>query len=182
MKDLLMLFLTFAKIGSFTFGGGYAMLSLIQVEIVNKNRWATDEEILDYYAIGQCTPGIIAINTATFIGYKHKGVWGSIFATLGMVTPSVIIITIIAVSLRNLLQYEVVQHIFGGIRVVVAVLIINAVRDMSKKAIIDKVCIIIAIMSAVLSFVFSISPIYLVITSAIIGLLVKRNKAGEGIQ
>ena len=96
MKQLLELFLTFAKIGGFTFGGGIAMLPMLQKEIVEKKNWATQEELMDYYAIGQCTPGIIAINTATFVGYKQKGTIGGIVATLGMAFPSVVIITIIA--------------------------------------------------------------------------------------
>ena len=94
MKELFKLFLTFAKVGCFTFGGGYAMLPLLQKEVVEKNNWATEEELMDYFAIGQCTPGIIAVNTSTFIGYKRKGIIGGIAATLGMVFPSIIIITI----------------------------------------------------------------------------------------
>ena len=95
------LFITFFKIGLFTFGGGYAMLSLIQREVVNNKQWATDEEVLDYYAVAQCTPGVIAVNTATFVGCKVAGIPGGIIATLGVVTPSIIIIMIIA----NLLNF-----------------------------------------------------------------------------
>ena len=112
MKDLFDLFCTFFKIGTFTFGGGYAMLSLIQREVVENKKWATEEEILDYYAIAQCTPGVIAVNTATFIVNKNKGVSGSIAATLGVVLPSVIIITLIAALLQNFMQYEIVEKIF----------------------------------------------------------------------
>lgn len=102
MKEYLKLFFTFAKIGCFTFGGGYAMLPLLQREIVEKNSWAEEEELMDYFAIGQCTPGIIAVNTATFIGYKRKGIIGGIFATLGLIFPSLVIITIIAAFIRSL--------------------------------------------------------------------------------
>ena len=101
MKELWKLFFTFCRMGAFTFGGGYAMLPMIQKEIVEKNKWATEEEVLDYYAIGQCTPGIIAINTATFIGFKRKGIPGSIAATAGMVFPSLVIISTIAMFLQN---------------------------------------------------------------------------------
>ena len=101
MKEYLKLFFTFAKIGCFTFGGGYAMLPLLQREIVEKNSWAEEEELMDYFAIGQCTPGIIAVNTATFIGYKRKGIIGGIFATLGLIFPSLVIITIIAAFIRS---------------------------------------------------------------------------------
>ena len=96
MKGLLELFLTFAKVGVMTFGGGMAMLPILQREVVENKGWATDEELTDYFAIGQCTPGIIAVNTATFIGQKQKGVWGGIVATLGVVFPSLIIITVLA--------------------------------------------------------------------------------------
>ena len=118
------------------------MLSLIQKEVVENKKWATDEEVLDYYAVAQCTPGVIAVNTATFIGYKQKGVLGAVAATFGVVLPSLIIISIIAAVLQNFMQYEIVQHIFGGIRVAVAVLIVNAVITMGKKAIIDRLCVI----------------------------------------
>jgi len=95
MKELLDMFLTFARIGGFTFGGGYAMLPMLQKEVVNGRHWATDEELMDYYAIGQCTPGIIAVNTATFVGYKNRGIPGAIAATLGVIAPSLVIIMII---------------------------------------------------------------------------------------
>ena len=96
LKELWELFLTFAKVGVMTFGGGMAMLPILQREVVENKGWATDEELTDYFAIGQCTPGIIAVNTATFIGQKRKGVWGGIVATLGMVFPSLVIITLLA--------------------------------------------------------------------------------------
>ena len=96
MNVLIHLFMAFARIGAFTFGGGYAMLPMLQKEVVEKYHWATEDEIMDYYAIGQCTPGIIAVNTATFVGYKTAGIPGADLATLGMITPSIIIITVIA--------------------------------------------------------------------------------------
>lgn len=179
MQEIWLLFWTFAKIGCFTFGGGYAMLSLIQKEIVEKYHWATNEEVLDYYAIGQCTPGVIAVNTATFIGYKQKGVAGAAAATFGVVLPSIIIISIVAMFVENFLQYEMARHFFNGIRVVVAVLIVNATLTMGKKAIVDKICIGIALVSAVLSFFFSASPILLVVAAACVGLFVKQKEGAE---
>ena len=125
MKELFDLFWTFAKIGSITFGGGYAMLPIIQREIVEKKKWATEEEVMDYYAVGQCTPGVIAVNTATFIGYKLRGIFGGIFATLGVVFPSLVIIMVIAAFLKNFAEFEIVKHAFGGIRVAVVALIIS---------------------------------------------------------
>ena len=174
MKELFKLFKTFAKIGAFTFGGGYAMLALLQREIVDNNKWATEEELLDYYAIAQCTPGVIAVNTATFIGAKKAGVLGGIAATLGVIFPSIIIITIIAAFINHFLEYEIVQHILGGIRVAVAVLIIKSVITMSKKSITDIVCVIIAAVSFLLSLIFSLSPILIVLAAAALGLILKR--------
>lgn len=170
MKVLLELFLVFARIGGFTFGGGYAMLPLMQKEIVEKRGWATDEEVLDYYAIGQVTPGIIAVNTATFIGYKLKGLVGAIVATLGMVTPSIVIITLIAMFFENFMDYEVVQHAFGGIRVVVVALIAHTVYTMAQKAIKDKLSKILFWGSLVILICMRISPVWVVIAGAVIGM------------
>ncbi len=172
MKVLWQLFSVFFRIGAFTFGGGYAMLSLIQKEVVDNKKWATDEEVLDYYAVAQCTPGVIAVNTATFIGYKQKGVLGAIMATLGVVLPSLLIITVIATVLQNFMEYKIVQHIFGGIRVVVAVLIVNAVITMGKKAIKDLLCVFLAIASFSASLIFpGLSPVLVVLAAALIGLV-----------
>lgn len=171
MKELVELFLIFFKMGSFTFGGGYAMLPIIQEEIVNKRHWATDEEILDYYAIGQSTPGIIAVNTATFIGYNQKGILGGIFATLGIAAPSIIIITIIAAFFKNFQDYKLVQHAFGGVRVVVAALIFNTVLKMYKDSIKDWVGIFLFIVSFLLLVFLDITPIIVIVVSAIIGII-----------
>ena len=127
MKELFDLFLAFERIGALTFGGGYAMLPMLQKEVVDKYHWATEDELMDYYAIGQCTPGIIAVNTATFIGYKRRGLIGAAFSTLGMVFPSLVIITVIAAFIQNFAHIEAVQHAFAGIRVAVCVLILTAV-------------------------------------------------------
>ena len=174
MKKIWELFTTFAKIGAFTFGGGYAMLSLLQREVVDNHKWATEEELLDYYAIAQCTPGVIAVNTATFVGEKRAGIWGGICATLGVLLPSIIIITIIAAFINHFLEYEIVQHILGGIRVAVAVLIINSVITMSKKSMVDIICVAIAIVSFLLSLIFSLSPILIVLAAGALGLILKR--------
>ena len=127
LKDLWELFYTFAKVGVMTFGGGYAMLPILQREVVEKKGWATDEELTDYFAIGQCTPGVIAVNTATFVGQKHAGVVGGIIATLGVVFPSLIIISALAKVITAYAHLSWVQHAFAGIRVCVCVLILNAV-------------------------------------------------------
>ena len=127
MSELFTLFLAFARIGGLTFGGGYAMLPMLQKEVVEKYHWATEEELMDYYAIGQCTPGVIAVNTATFVGQKRRGVVGGIFATLGVVAPSLVIVCIIAAFISNFADLPAVQNAFAGVRVCVCVLIFNAV-------------------------------------------------------
>jgi len=147
------------------------MLSLIQREVVSNKKWATDEEVLDYYAVAQCTPGVIAVNTATFIGYKQKGVLGAIAATFGVVLPSLIIIMAIATLLQNFMEYTIVQHIFGGIRVAVAVLIVNAVITMGKKSVKDVLCALLATISFAVSLIFpDLSPVFVVLAAAVIGL------------
>lgn len=179
MKILWELFSAFFRIGAFTFGGGYAMLSLIQKEVVENKKWATDEEVLDYYAVAQCTPGVIAVNTATFIGYKQKGILGAVMATLGVVLPSFLIITVIASVLQNFMQYEIVGHIFGGIRVAVAVLIVNAVITMGKKSFKDILCVFLGIGSFAVSMIFSnLSPVFVVLAAALVG-IVTMKREGE---
>ncbi len=178
MKILLDLFFTFAKIGAFTFGGGYAMLALMKEELVERKKWCTEEELLDYFALSQCTPGVIAVNCATFVGRKLKGILGGAFATVGVIVPSFCIILVIASFLKNFAQYPITQHIFGGIRVIVAVLVVNAVLKMGKSAIKDKFCIALAAISCLLSFLFKLSPIWFVLAGTILGLLVKRDKKG----
>ena len=132
MKELMNLFWTFCRIGGLTFGGGYAMLPMLQKEVVETHKWATEQELLDYYAVGQATPGIIAVNTATFIGYKEKGILGAIFATSGVVFPALIIIMSIAGFIDSFSDSNIVQHAFSGIRVAVGVLILNALVKMVK--------------------------------------------------
>lgn len=173
MKTLIDLFFTFCRIGGLTFGGGYAMLPIIQKEIVEEKKWATEEEVLDYYAVGQCTPGIIAVNTATFIGYKVHGIIGAIVATLGVVFPSLIIITIIAALLKNFANYSIVQHAFSGIRVVVIALIVSAILKLAKTSIKNSTTLIITIIAFILVAFVNLSPIYIVIAAACIGLILK---------
>jgi chromate transporter len=171
---LLDLFLTFFRIGAFTFGGGYAMLPMLQRELVEKKGWTTEEELLDYFAIGQCTPGIIAVNTATFVGYKVKKVSGGIIATLGVVAPSVVIITIIAAVLSNFADIPAVRNAFAGIRVAVCVLIINSVVKLLKKSVVDKLTAAVYIAVALCAIVFSrLSPVIFVVAAALLGIIVR---------
>lgn len=173
MKELIDLFIAFARVGVLTFGGGYAMLPILQREIVEKNDWATDEELMDYYAIGQCTPGVIAVNTATFIGQKNKGIVGGIVATLGVVMPSLIIITAIAAFISNFSDLAIVKNAFAGVRVCVCVLIFNAVVKLWKSSVVDKATHII-FAGVFLGSVFTdLSPILFVIITAVAGIIVK---------
>ena len=168
MKELFDLFWTFCKIGALTFGGGYAMLPLIQREIVENKKWSTEKEILDYYAVGQCTPGVIAVNTATFIGYKLKGIIGGIIATLGVVFPS-----LIAAFLQNFADLAIVQSAFAGIRVAVVALIITTVVKLLKSSIKDYLCAIVAILAFIISAFLGLSPVYVVIAAGLTGFIAK---------
>ncbi|EET62170.1 chromate transport protein [Marvinbryantia formatexigens DSM 14469] len=180
MKELANLFMVFFRIGAFTFGGGYAMLPMLQREVVEKYHWATEDELMDYFAIGQCTPGIIAINTATFVGYKNRGVIGAIAATLGMITPSIIIITLIAAFLTNFADLAVVKHAFNGIRACVCVLIFNAVTKLAKKSVVDNICLGICIAVLLLSLFTPLSPALIVVLAGAAGVLFKRTGIAGG--
>ncbi len=169
MKELLRLYGVFFKIGICLFGGGYSMLPLLQREIVDKYHWATQDEILNYFAIGQCTPGIIAVNTATFIGYKRKKTAGAIVATLGIVTPSLIIITIIAALFENFSENETVQHAFAGIRVAAGALIAAAVIKLIKSNVRNPMQILLCIAAFVMVAVLGQSAVFAVIGSAVFG-------------
>ena len=181
MKELWSLFLTFAKVGVMTFGGGYAMLPILQREVVENKGWATDEELTDYFAIGQCTPGVIAVNTATFIGQKKGGVAGGIVATLGVVFPSLLIIVALAGVITSFSHLTWVQHAFAGIRVCVCVLIFNAVVKLWKKSVVDKKTL--ALYAAILlaSLLTDLSPVIFVLFAAVSGIVlqVALKKGGE---
>lgn len=174
MKELMDLYITFSKIGVLTFGGGLSMFPMLKYEIVEKHGWATEEELLDYYAIGQCTPGIIAVNTATFIGYKRAGILGGIVSTLGMVSPSFIIIIIIATALRTIMDHPMLQAALVGVRAVVCALMIQTVILLCKKSIEDGIGVIIFIVVFVLAYLFNISSVILVILAGSIGLLISK--------
>ena len=177
MNEILNLYSIFFRIGGITFGGGYAMLPMIQKEIVEKYDWATEEEILDFYALGQCTPGIIAVNTATLIGYKRKGIAGGIAATLGMITPSLIIISIISLIFYRFQEYKMVQHAFNGIKVGVVSLIVFTVVKMWKKAVRNWIGLAIFTVSFLLFAFLNISPIIVIIGSALTGIVIYINKS-----
>ena len=172
-KKLWELFWTFARIGAVTFGGGYAMLPILQREIVDNKSWATEEEMADYYAIGQCTPGIIAVNVATFVGRKQAGVLGGVVATLGQVFPSIVIICVIAGVLTNFADLKVVQDAFVGIRACVCVLIFNAVVKLFRTDVVDLATLLIfaAVLGA--SALTSLSPVLFVVLAGVLGVVVR---------
>lgn len=183
IRQLVDLFVSFFKIGLFTFGGGYAMLPMLQREIVEKHRWVTEDDVLDYYAIGQCTPGVIAVNTATFVGVKLAGAVGGAVSTIAVVCPSLIIITIISTILRNFASYAVVQHAFVGIRVAVAALVVVSVAKLFKKGVKGALGIVIFAASLLLVFLLDLSPIWIVLAVIAVGvgkaLVESKGKGGE---
>ncbi|MGN8898065.1 chromate transporter [Flavonifractor sp. HCP28S3_F3] len=188
------LFWTFARIGVCTFGGGYAMLPILQRELVEKRSWATEEELSDYFAIGQCTPGIIAVNTATFVGHKLKGAVGGVAATLGLVFPCLVIIMLIAAFLQNFADLPVVVHAFNGVRACVCALILSSVLKLRKSTVVDKPTVVIfavvlalAVVGNFVSFPanalgallgYVTSPIVLVVVAGVTGLCVRAAKGG----
>ena len=190
MKILFTLFLVFARIGLFTFGGGYAMISVIEHICVEKKKWITGEELLEMTVIAESTPGPIAINCATFTGHKIAGIPGAIAATLGMVTPSFIIIYLISIFLENFLELTIVANAFRGIKIAVGLLILDAGLNMAKKARKSPMTRAI-ILSACVAMLFihilswKISSISLMLTAAVVSLAVfligdSRKKGGEG--
>ncbi len=190
MNLYLDLFLTFAKVGVMTFGGGYAMLPILQREVVENKGWVSDEELADYFAIGQCTPGVIAVNTATFVGSKLKGALGGIVATLGVVFPSVVIITVIAAFLRSFAHISAVQHAFNGVRAAVVALIASSVIKLGKStvknvpsAVIFAVVMLLSVFDKQLEALFPavsflFSPVCYVLLAGCAGLLIRAAKGG----
>ncbi len=173
MNIYLDMFITFAKVGAFTFGGGYAMLPMLQSEVVDKKKWADDDELLDFFAVGQCTPGVIAVNTASFIGYYQKGIPGAIVATTGVIMPSVIIILIIASLLTNFASLPIVQHALSGIRIAVCVLILQAVIKMFKSGVKDTMGVAIFVVALICSYFSLVPTIVIVIAAGMLGVLIQ---------
>lgn len=173
LKNLIELFLTFAKVGVMTFGGGYAMLPILQREVVENKGWATEEELADYFAIGQCTPGVIAVNTATFIGRKKDGVAGGVVATLGVVFPSIVIISLLAGVITQFSELTWVKNAFAGIRVCVCVLIFNAVWKLGKKSVVDKPTAGIFLLVAAGAMLTGLSPVVFVLFAGVCGVVLR---------
>ena len=167
----LTLFWVFAKVGIMTFGGGYAMLPILEREVVENHHWASNEELADYFAIGQCTPGIIAVNTATFIGYKERGILGGIFATLGIAAPAILIMIALAGILTQFIENIFVQKAFAGIRVAVCVLIFNAVWKLKKSSITNILTFVLFLIITLVALFLDISPVLIVLFDIIFAVL-----------
>lgn len=175
-KELLDIYLLFFKMGAVTFGGGYAMLPILRREIVQRRGWLSEEQVMDFFAVSQCLPGIIASNASVFIGYQRRKTPGAIAAALGVVTPSIIIITLIAALMQNFQNEPMVQHALQAISICVCALILEAVISLWKKGVKDWVGVVICIAVFALAVFTDISPIWLVLASALSGIAVKTAK------
>ncbi len=171
MKTLLEIYVSFFRIGMFAFGGGYSMLPLVRSEVVQKRHWETDEEVLDCYAIGQCAPGAIAVNTATFIGYQKARVPGALAAALGVITPSFLIILLIASVLRNFQEMAVVQHALAGVRAGVCALVLKTVVRMGRRNLINLFSVALFAAVFIAATLLPISPVFPILGAALAGLL-----------
>ena len=177
--DIFELYATFFRIGILTFGGGLTMLPLLKYELVETKKWITEERLLDCYAIGQCTPGIIAVNTATYVGYLRKGIAGGIFATLGMVSPSVIIITLVAMFLQNFMEVAIIQHALMGIRGAVCALMLNTVISLAKKSLVSKAAVGICAAAFLLILFTPIPTVLIIVLAGIAGVIIDQIKGGK---
>lgn len=182
LKELLELYLAFVKIGAFTFGGGLAMMPIMQRELIEKRGWITEEELIDYFAIGQSTPGIIAVNVATFVGYKKLGWFGGIIGTLGVVTPSWVIIMLLAGAISSVDKYPLAQKALKGINVAVAALLTSVIVKFSKKTIKSIWNAFFMLLAFALIYFLKVQSVWIIIASLVIGSLLtlyrQKKKAG----
>ncbi len=178
MKEYLELYWAFFRIGGLTFGGGLSMLPMLKYELVEKKNWVSEEQLLDCYAVGQCTPGIIAVNTATYVGYLKKGLAGAIWGTAGMISPSILIITTLCLFLNNFLDNVWVQHALMGIRGVVCALMLNTVISLAKKSLVSKMCVVIGFAAMILAMFTDIPTVLIVVMAATVGIIYEKVKGG----
>jgi chromate transporter len=171
VREYLELLWTFMLIGASVFGGGYAMLPVIERELIQKRGWVDMDEVMDYYTIAQITPGIIAVNVATFVGYKRKGVAGGIITTLGIILPGMTLVVLISLCLRRFADYPLVRHAFAGIRVAVGALILDTVLKLLKGVFKAYKTAIICAAAFALSAVWSLSPVWIVLGAGLAGFL-----------
>lgn len=178
MKEYFELYWAFFRIGGLTFGGGLSMLPMLKYELVEKKKWVSEEQLLDCYAVGQCTPGIIAVNTATYVGYLKKGLSGAIWGTAGMITPSIFMITTLCLLLNNFMDNVWVQHALMGIKSVVCALMLNTVISLAKKSLVSPLCVVIGVIAMMLAMFTKIPTVLIVVVAAIVGSLYEKVKEG----
>lgn len=171
LKQFLELYFAFVKIGAFTFGGGLAMMPIMQRELIEKRGWVSEEELIDYFAIGQSTPGIIAVNVATFVGYKKLGWLGGIIGTLGVVTPSWVIIMLLAGAISSVDKYPLAQRALRGINVAVAALLTSVIVKFTKKTIKNFWNALFMLLAFALIYFFKVQSVWIILSSLIIGCL-----------
>ena len=178
MKEYFELYWAFFRIGGLTFGGGLSMLPMLKYELVEKKKWVSEEQLLDCYAVGQCTPGIIAVNTATYVGYLRKGLAGAIWGTAGMITPSILMITTLCLFLKNFMDNVWVQHALMGIKGVVCALMLGTVISLAKKSLVSPLCVVIGVVAMILAMFTDIPTVLIVVVAAIAGILYEKVKGG----
>lgn len=178
-QELVQLYKAFFRIGGFTFGGGLTMLPMLKYELVEKKEWLSEDELLDCYAIGQCTPGIIAVNTATFVGFKRQGIAGGIIATMGMITPSLVIITLVAACLEKYMDNIWLQHALMGVRGVVCALMLNTVLNLCRKSLVSRLSVFLCLLVLVVCLLTEIPTILIVVASAVAGILFDKLEKGR---
>jgi len=171
LKEFLELYLAFVKIGAFTFGGGLAMMPIMQRELIEKRGWITEEELIDYFAIGQSTPGIIAVNVSTFVGYKRLGVLGGIIGTVGVVTPSWVIIMLLAGAISSVDKYPLAQKALKGINVAVAALLTSVIVKFSKKTIKNIWNALFMLLAFALIYFLKVQSVWIILAALVIGCL-----------
>jgi chromate transporter len=176
MKEYLDLFWTFIRIGASTFGGGYAMVPVLDRELIRGKGWISMEEVMDYYTIAQITPGIVAVNVSTFVGYKRKGYSGGLIATIGFILPGISLMAFISVFISRFAEYPAVQHVFAGIRVAVGALILNTVLKLVKGFFKNYKSVALFFIAFSLSALLHSSPVYIILGSGFLGWLLYRPK------
>lgn len=185
LKQFLELYFAFVKIGAFTFGGGLAMMPIMQRELIEKRGWVSEEELIDYFAIGQSTPGIIAVNVATFIGYKKLGWLGGVIGTLGVVTPSWVIIMLLAGAISSVDKYPLAQRALKGINVAVAALLTSVIVKFTKKTIKNFWNALFMLAAFILIYFFKVQSVFIILASLVTGCLLtlyrqKKQQASAG--
>ena len=182
--SLMKIFFSFAKVGALTFGGGYAMLPLLQREAVERQGWLADSDITDYYALSQCSPGLIAVNMAVYIGYPLRGLGGVLAAALGVITPSVVVILLLASLLQSFAHVALVGHAFAAIRGAVAALVLQAVYKLYKSGVVDKPTLLIFVLALIIGILNIVTPVLVIAAAAAAGIAVqaaRKRKTGGGL-